>query len=200
MKRDGSYFKGATAGLIAMLEARSLETGEQCPRVARIALALGRHMGLSGKELRDLQFGAMLHDIGKVVVPAAVLGKPGKLTEEEWEKVRPHPVVGHDILLSLGFPLRIALIAGQHHERYDGTGYPDRLTATHISQLARLFALADTYDAITSDRCWRKGRTHTVAIEELTTNAGKQFDPAIVEAFLELTPAQLLDVDAVTWN
>ncbi len=177
---------GTTALLIA-LSARNLETGDHCPRVNRLALLLGRALQLSGDELNALKFGSLLHDIGKLRTPDAILCKPAKLTDPQWEVMRRHPLDGGTMLRALDFPEPVCLIVEQHHESFDGSGYPFGLAGHQISLGARVFSVADTYDAITRDRCYRKGAASAVALHEISSWAGSQFDPKVVEALIKLS-------------
>jgi len=174
-------------GMVRSLEARDPYTALHSERVAAIALDVARAMGLREADLETLALGARLHDIGKVGVRDEVLLKPGRLTEEEWEEMRLHPEVGlrilHPMLPYLG---PIEGIVLHHHERWDGTGYPKGLKGEEIPLLARIVAVADAYEAMTSDRPYRKGLPPEEAAEAIRREAGRQFDPEVARAFLEV--------------
>jgi len=144
---------------------------------------LGKEYGLDSRKMKALEFGSLLHDIGKIGVPDLILRKPAKLTEEEWVLMREHPVHGQQILRGIEFLEGAALVVGQHHEKWDGSGYPLGISQTEIDICARIFSVADAFDAITSDRVYRKGKPYEAAAKELDEWAGKQFDPEVVEAF-----------------
>jgi HD-GYP domain-containing protein (c-di-GMP phosphodiesterase class II) len=133
--------------------------------------------------MRALEFGALLHDIGKIGVPDAILRKPERLTSEEWEKMREHPALGQRILAGIKFLEGAARVVGQHHEKWDGSGYPQGLRACEIDLKARIFAVADAFDAIISHRVYRAGKSYELAAAELENCAGKHFDPQVVAAF-----------------
>ncbi len=186
MNPSNDQLEFATSALLVALCARDLETGDHCPRVNRLALKLGRALALPQEHLYALKFGSLLHDIGKLRTGDAVLCKPDRLTAAEWEIMRRHPLDGATMLRSLGFPEPVCLIVEQHHETWSGTGYPYGLKANEIYIGARLFAVADAYDAITRDRCYRKGAAAHVALHEISSCSGTQFDPKVVTAFLNL--------------
>ncbi|QQS39960.1 MAG: HD domain-containing protein [Acidobacteriota bacterium] len=169
--------------LVQALETRDFETHGHSERVVTFSLRLGHELGLSHESLRDLELGALLHDIGKIGVPDSILRKPSKLTEKEWEKMKLHPVHGHRILRNIPFLGGAARVVAQHHERWDGTGYPNGLKGEAIDIGARIFAVIDAFDAMISDRVYRRGRPYEDAIKELDACAGSQFDPLVVEAF-----------------
>jgi HD-GYP domain-containing protein (c-di-GMP phosphodiesterase class II) len=131
----------------------------------------------------SLEFGALLHDIGKIGVPDAILRKPAKLTEEEWVRMRQHPLHGQQILGGIGFLEGAARVVAQHHEKWDGSGYPLGLRGEEIDLCARIFAVADAFDAMTSDRVYRKGKSYEAAAREVDEWAGRQFDVEVVKAF-----------------
>ncbi|PYS77252.1 MAG: hypothetical protein DMF66_10490, partial [Acidobacteria bacterium] len=164
-------------------EARDSETHGHSERVVSFSLRLGRELRLDSEQLRALEFGSLLHDIGKIGVPDAILRKPSALTEEEWVRMREHPRHGQKILRGIGFLEGAARVVAQHHERWDGTGYPLGLRGEGIDLNARIFAVADAFDAMTSDRVYRKGRPYEAAAAELDGWAGRQFDPRVVAAF-----------------
>jgi putative nucleotidyltransferase with HDIG domain len=193
MKPTQEQLEFGTTTLLIALTARNLETGDHCPRVNRLALQLGRSLRLSADELYDLKFGSLLHDIGKIRTRDAVLTKPGKLTETEWEEMRRHPLDGGSLLRALDFPESVCLIVEQHHEWFDGSGYPFGLAGDQIYLPARVFAVADTYDAITRDRCYRKGAAAAVALHEINSWSGTQFDPQVVERLIQLSRDNQLD-------
>ena len=177
-------------GLVSALDLRDSETQWHSRRVGRYARRLAREIGVEGRELDDVERGATLHDIGKIGVRDAVLLKPGPLDDKEWAEMRRHPALGHDILKGIGFLERARLIPLHHQERFDGTGYPQGLARDEICIGARVFAVVDTYDAITSDRPYRKCRTYEVARQEIEKFSGTQFDPAIVAAWLRVSQAE----------
>jgi response regulator RpfG family c-di-GMP phosphodiesterase len=177
-------------GLVSALDLRDSETQWHSRRVGRYARRLAREIGVTGRELDDVERGATLHDIGKIGVRDAVLLKPGPLDEKEWAEMRRHPALGYDILKGIAFLERARLIPLHHQERFDGTGYPQRLKGEEICVGARVFAVVDTYDAITSDRPYRKCRTYEVARQEIEKFSGTQFDPAVVSAWLRVPQAE----------
>jgi response regulator RpfG family c-di-GMP phosphodiesterase len=169
--------------LVAALETRDLETHGHSERVVNFSLRLGQELSLDAEQLRSLEFGSLLHDIGKIGVPDAILRKPAKLTEEEWVRMREHPQHGQKILRGIEFLEGAARVVAQHHEKWDGSGYPLGLKGEEIDLCARIFAVADAFDAMTSDRVYRAGRGYEAALAELEDYAGRQFDPNVVEAF-----------------
>jgi len=172
------------------LESRDVETNAHSIRVMNYARALGQALGITGKALEDIEYGVFLHDIGKIAVPDAVLLKPGKLTEEEWVKMREHPGRGRYLLAGITFLEGGIDIVYCHHERWDGQGYPRKLKSEEIPFGARLFAVADTLDAMTSDRPYRKALPYDQARTEILANSGSQFDPAVVDTFRSFTDAE----------
>ena len=148
------------------------------------SLITGKGLGLSVNELTDLGMGAILHDIGKCKVPLEILNKPGKLTDEEFQIMKLHSTYGYEILYnSEGFTKRIADIAHQHHERWDGSGYPSGFKEMEIDVFARIVAISDVYDALTADRCYRKKDLPNVVAEYILNNTGKQFDSELANKF-----------------
>jgi putative nucleotidyltransferase with HDIG domain len=186
-------YSATLVALVAALDAREQETSQHSQRVVRYALGIAARLGLPAAERDALGRGALLHDVGKIGVPDAVLMKPGPLSDEEWARMRRHPRIGHDILRQIPFLAPAAEIVLAHHERLDGRGYPRGLAGGAIPLGARVFAVADTYDAITSDRPYRKAAGDAAARAELSRCAGTQFDPACVEAFLAIPQAELQD-------
>src|SRR5207244_433314 len=167
----------------AALETRDAETHGHSERVVTFSLRLGREYGLNGPQMNALEFGSLLHDIGKIGVPDAILRKPAQLTEEEWVRMREHPLHGQQILRGIKFLEGASRVVAQHHEKWDGSGYPQGLKSVDIDICARIFSVADAFDAITSNRVYREGRSYEAAVQELDNWAGKQFDPTVVEAF-----------------
>ena len=134
----------------------------------------------------EFTFGCLLHDVGKIGVPERILMKPGPLTADEWEVMRRHPQTGARVVRPLGLGQMVGDVVLYHHERWDGRGYPDKLAGEDIPRLARIVAIADTFDAMTSDRPYRKGLPAEAAFDEVRKQAGKQFDPQLAEAFQEI--------------
>ncbi len=173
--------------LMSALDARDHETEGHCSRVTELALALGRHLELSPAELKSLERGALLHDIGKIGIGDAILHKPGPLTEDEWVEMRKHPVIGAKILEGIPF-LRdaIPVVAG-HQERFDGSGYPLGLNGEQIPILARIFAAADVFDALISDRPYHEKKPIRDALDYMREKSGSEFDPQVIDKLMELT-------------
>jgi response regulator RpfG family c-di-GMP phosphodiesterase len=176
-------YRSTLQALTAALETRDAETHGHSERVVTFSLRLGREYGLNAHEMKALEFGSLLHDIGKIGVPDAILRKPAKLTDEEWERMREHPLHGQQILRGIKFLEGAGRVVAQHHEKWDGSGYPLGLKADEIDICARIFAVADAFDAITSDRVYRKAQSYEAAARELDDWADRQFDPKVVEAF-----------------
>ena len=181
-------YRSTLQALTAALETRDAETHGHSERVVTFSLRLGREYGLSGPQMKALEFGSLLHDIGKIGVPDAILRKPAKLTDEEWVRMREHPVHGQQILRGIKFLEGAARVVAQHHEKWDGSGYPLGLKAEEIDICARIFSVADAFDAITSNRVYREGRSYDAAAQELDEWANRQFDPNVIEAFHRVPP------------
>jgi len=178
-------FTDTLKALVSTIEARDSYTGRHSERVTRYALEIADRIGLGLEERDAIKYACYLHDIGKIGVRDIVLLKPGRLTPQEFRDIRQHPVIGDSILKSLAFlPLERAIIR-HHHERWDGSGYPDGLRGAEIPLLARVAAVADAYDALTSTRPYRGRAEHEAAVREIRRWTGRQFDPDVVEAFLE---------------
>ncbi|MHB1846264.1 MAG: HD domain-containing phosphohydrolase [Deltaproteobacteria bacterium] len=192
---EASYHSTLLA-LVAALDAREHETSDHSQRVVRFTKAIARTLGLGGHELAEIGRGALLHDIGKIGVPDSILLKPGPLTKEEWVEMRRHPDIGFQILKSIPFLTTPAEIVLSHQERFDGGGYPRGLAGEQIPIGSRIFAIADTFDAITSDRPYRKGQSYDAARAEIARCSKTQFDPQCVEAFLALDNERLLQLRA----
>jgi len=156
-------------------------TGGHCVRVAEYSRVLGERMlGSRPQELQVLEYGALLHDIGKIAVPDAILRKDGPLTDEEWAVMRQHPCLGHEILYGIAFLTDALPIVLHHHERFDGKGYPEGLAGERIPIGARIFSAADAFDAMTADRHYRRALSLDEAMSELRQNSGTQFDPEVI--------------------
>lgn len=170
---------------VTMLE-RSRETEEHGERMVALASRIAMELGLSEMELYELELFATLHDLGKVGIDDRILTKPGRLTPEEWKEMEKHPEIGYRIAVSSPELAPIAELILSHHERWDGTGYPRELKGENIPLLSRILMLADAYDAMTEDRVYRKAMTREDAIAEIRRNSGAQFDPVIVESFMQV--------------
>ena len=201
-------YRSTLKALTAALETRDAETHGHSERVVTYSLRLGREYGLDSRQLKALEFGSLLHDIGKIGVPDSILRKPAKLTDEEWILMREHPLHGQQILRGIEFLEGAARVVAQHHEKWDGSGYPRGLREDEIDLCARIFAVADAFDAITSDRVYRRGKPYEAAAQELDDWIGRQFDSKVVAAFhrvpredwdeLRLRSLAKLENDAVT--
>lgn len=197
-------YRGTALLLGDVVEADDAYTGEHCRDVVHLALAVARELGLDAERQRLVEFGALLHDIGKIAVPKEIVNKPGKLDPSEWEIIKTHTVEGQRMLERVGgFMGSVGRIVRCHHERWDGGGYPDGLCGADIPLEARIISCCDAYNAMTTDRSYRKAMPYRVALAELLEHSGVQFDPAVVEALhayvthahgerhraIELTPA-----------
>jgi len=167
------------------LHEKSHETEEHVDRINELTKKIGGILGLTENELNDLEVLSMLHDIGKVAINDSILMKPYELTDEEWIEIKKHPAIGYRIAQSAPELAQIAEYILSHHERWDGKGYPQGLMGESIPLLARILAVVDAYDTMLKDRPYRRALTHLEAKEELIRNAGKQFDPKIVQVFIE---------------
>jgi len=181
------YLETVTA-LAAAMEAKDHYTAEHADMLAAMAVSVGRRLGLAEPELRELQYAAVLHDIGKIGIPGSILNKPDRLTDDEFEVMAEHTVIGERIISRVEYLEPIAGIIRAAHERWDGGGYPDRVASDDIPLAARILLVCDAFHAMTSDRPYRKALPEKVAVKELEKNAGTQFDPRVVESFLAVYP------------
>jgi ribonuclease P protein subunit RPR2 len=177
--------------LAAALELRDDETGGHALRVTALALELTRRLDPDLAAEPQLEYGFLLHDIGKIGIPDAILRKPGPLDPDELEQMRFHPVLGERVVEQIPYLSGLARdVVASHHERWDGKGYPLGLAETEIPLASRIFALADSFDAMTNDRPYRRAMPFAAAIEEITRSSGSQFEPALANAFVELVREQ----------
>jgi len=176
------------------VEARDAYTGRHAERVAAYGIEIGRVLGMDGLDRPEIEFGFLLHDIGKVAVPDAILYKPGRLTGEERALMARHPEVGAEILAGIEFLADAAKVVRCHHERWDGTGYPDGLAGEEIPLVARVFAVADVIDALTTDRPYRLGLPLDEARAMISQASGAHFDPDVVAAFESITDERLRQI------
>ena len=168
------------------IESKDIHTQGHCERVADLSTALAAKAGFDETSLFWFRIGALLHDVGKLIVPAEVLNKPGKLTDEEWALVRKHPEAGEQMLADVQFPWDVAPMVRSHHERWDGKGYPDGLAGEDIPLTARILCVADVYDALTTERSYKRAFSQLEAIEIMRREIGKQFDPHLFAKFEEM--------------
>jgi putative nucleotidyltransferase with HDIG domain len=194
LQNINTTYQNTLLALVAALDAREHETSDHSQRVVRYTSAIAERLSIGGTELEEIGRGALLHDIGKIGVPDAVLLKPGKLTPDEWTEMRKHPDIGFQMIQAIPFLNTPAEIVLSHQERFDGGGYPRKLGGEEIHIGARIFAVADTLDAMTSDRPYRKGTTFGNAIQEIARCSGTQFDPEVVKAFLDIGEENLVRI------
>jgi putative nucleotidyltransferase with HDIG domain len=173
-------------GWAAALDLRDRSTAQHTERVTLLTVALAQRMGTSGPELVRVRRGALLHDIGKMGVPDAILTKPGPLTDDEWAQMRQHPALAVSFLDGIEYLRDCLDIPACHHERWDGSGYPRGLAGPQIPLAARMFAVVDVYDAVTSQRPYREPMTTAQALELVREGSGSHFDPEVVEQFVRL--------------
>lgn len=179
--KDG--YDATVVGFAALCEGKDASTADHCVRVRDLCVRLGTEMGLGTDRIRNLELGAMLHDIGKMKIPDAILKKPGPLTPEEWVKMRMHAEYGAEICEKIAFVSRAAPIVRSHHEKWDGSGYPAGLSGEQIPLEARIFMVVDAYDAITSKRHYKEAQDPAHALGEIVRCSGTHFDPKVVEVF-----------------
>jgi putative nucleotidyltransferase with HDIG domain len=186
-----SAYRGTALVLGDVIEADDGYTGEHCKSVVALTLDLAEHLKLSAERQRNLEFAALLHDVGKIAIPKEIINKPGKLDPEEWTIVKTHTVEGQKMLDRVGgFMRQVGSIVRSHHERWDGTGYPDGLAGEEIPIEARIISCCDTWNAMRTDRPYRKALDYETAEAELRSAAGTQLDPGLVEALLEVVAAE----------
>lgn len=184
-EREGMLLS-AIESLVTALEAKDEYTYGHSAQVSSISVAIGREMGLIQDDLFSLRIAALLHDIGKIGIPDQVLNKRGSLTEEEWELIKKHPGIGAKIIAGIPKLQQVGNLVLHHHARWDGRGYPEIISGSNIPIGSRIIAVADTYQAIISDRPYRKGLAAAVALSEIQACSGSQFDPAVADAFCRL--------------
>jgi HD-GYP domain-containing protein (c-di-GMP phosphodiesterase class II) len=189
-----SHYTETIEALVSALEARDPATQAHTGRIRDIATAVGVAMRVPSDVLRSVRLGAILHDVGKIGISDAILTKPGPLTEEEWEVMRTHPLIGERMLQGIAFLEPVLPIVRLHHERWDGRGYPDRLLGEQIPVAARIVAACDAFDAMTSDRPYRTALPVEVACREILKCAGSQFDPSVARTLIDVV-AQMTDED-----
>lgn len=174
----------AARTILKALDAKDNYTYSHCERVCHFSMILGEELKLPIQSMHDLQLASLFHDIGKITTPDAVLNKPTRLSDVEFRIMKQHPLRSYDILKSLPSFQSIAKYAKHHHERFDGRGYPDRLKGEKIPQISRIILIADTFDAMISNRAYRKGFPREFAYGELIEFSGTQFDPELVKHFI----------------
>lgn len=192
-------FQGITESLSDLAESRDPYTAGHSKHVAKLAVMAGKEMGLSEDDLQGLRISAILHDIGKAIIPAAILNKPGSLSEHEWGLIKAHPTTAYETLRHIPFPWPVADVVYQHHERLDGSGYPQGLKGNQIHMWARIITVADILDAITSHRPYRKSLPRQMALDELVMGRGTLYDPMAAEALIKvmyLEDKRILVVDS----
>jgi len=180
------------------IESKDRYTQGHCERVADIACALALRAGVEGRELFWFRIGAIVHDVGKLIVPSELLNKPGRLAPDEWELVKRHPSAGVEMLSDMNFPADIIPMVRFHHERWDGQGYPDQISGETIPMYARILCIADVYDALTSRRSYKGALTHDAAMEIMRADVGAQFDPSLFAFFEEMMKTRAPSMPRVT--
>ena len=176
-------YRATVRALANAVEARDAYTGKHAERVAAYGLEIAAAVGMRLSDRPEIEFGFLLHDVGKVAIPDAILFKTSRLNDEEFALMSRHPVIGYEILRDIDFLGDAKDVVRHHHERWDGEGYPDRLAGEEIPISARVFAVADTLDALTTDRPYRPASDFDTARRVIASVAGEQFDPGVVDAF-----------------
>jgi putative nucleotidyltransferase with HDIG domain len=183
-------YRGTALVLGDVVEADDGYTGEHCKSVVALCIEVAEHLGMDAEHMRNLEFGALLHDVGKIAIPKEIINKPGKLDPEEWTIIKTHTIEGQNMLDRVGgFMREVGRIVRSHHERWDGAGYPDGLARETIPLESRIIAACDTWNAMRTDRAYRKALSFEVAMEELMRGSGSQFDPHVVQALTEIVTA-----------
>jgi HD-GYP domain-containing protein (c-di-GMP phosphodiesterase class II) len=197
-EQQRTLLRAIVCGFNQLLDLRDIGTGIHSTRLAEWAVRVARKMGIPETDLYQLEVAALLHDIGKIGIPDAILRKQGKLTDEERALMNRHPEYSWSILRLYPGLDKASLYALHHHESYGGGGYPGGLKGNEIPIGSRIVSVIDAYDAMVSNRCYRKGLPHDEAVRRLTADAGTQFDPGVVNAFLEIAEREVAEVFAVT--
>jgi putative nucleotidyltransferase with HDIG domain len=180
-------YRGTALVLRDVVEADDGYTGRHCQSVVLLALAVGEEIGLDAQRTRNLEFGALLHDVGKIAIPKEIINKPGKLDPREWMLVKTHTLEGQRMLDRVGGSMRdVAVIVRSHHERWDGKGYPDGLRGEDIPLESRIISCCDTWNAMRTDRSYRQALSYEAALAELVEAAGTQLDPSLVAALIRV--------------
>jgi putative two-component system response regulator len=192
---DLDHAEAVVLSLARAVEAKDHTTGDHCDRLIRLSRAFGTFLGLEEKNLRTLERASILHDVGKIGIPDAILLKPAKLTEDEWEIMRQHPVLGEEICHPLRSLSDVCPVVRHHHEKYNGTGYPDGLIGDSIPYLARVFQILDAFDAMTTERPYKKAFSLETTIETLREETTQGYwDPKLVERFIEFIEKRKSDI------
>jgi HD-GYP domain-containing protein (c-di-GMP phosphodiesterase class II) len=197
-EQQRSLMNSVICGFNQLLDLRDLGTGVHSTRLAEWAVRVGRKLGIEEIDLHQLEVAALLHDIGKIGIPDSILKKEGKLTDEERALMNKHPEYSWSILRLFPGLDKASLYALHHHESYNGRGYPGGLKAGEIPIGSRIVAVIDAYDAMISNRCYRKGFPHEEAVRRLVADSGAQFDPIVVQAFVEIAGQEVADVFRAT--
>lgn len=197
-EQQRSLMNSVICGFNQLLDLRDLGTGVHSTRLAEWAVRVGRKLGIEETDLHQLEVAALLHDIGKIGIPDSILKKEGKLTDEERALMNKHPEYSWSILRLFPNLDKASLYALHHHESYNGRGYPGGLKAGEIPIGSRIVAVIDAYDAMISNRCYRKGFPHEEAVRRLMADSGAQFDPIVVQAFVEIAGQEVADVFLAT--
>ncbi len=197
-EQQRALLKSVVCAFNQLLDLRDLNTGIHSTRLAEWAVRVARRLGIEESEFYQLEVAALLHDIGKIGVPDAILRKEGKLTDEERALMNKHPEYSWSILRLFAGLDKASLYALHHHESFDGNGYPGGLKGEEIPIGSRIVSVIDAYDAMIANRCYRKGMSHEEAIRRLTIDSGKQFDPVVVKAFVEIAEQEVAEVFAAT--
>ena len=180
--------------IVDIVEVKDPYTANHQRRVAQIAGATALKMGVDEEFIKGVQVMGLLHDLGKIAIPSAILSKPGRLSQQEFDLIKTHPQIGHDVLMKFKFPWPVALAVLQHHERLDGSGYPHGFAGGEIILEARILAVADLVEAMVAHRPYRPARGLEAAMEEISANRGRLYDPQVVDACMQLlTVRQFVD-------
>ena len=186
LRRMNEIVDGVINSLSSTVDARDPYTAGHQKRVAQLAIEISRSMGFSETGVTSIRMAGVLHDLGKIAIPAEILSKPSTLSDIEFSLIKTHPQVGYDILKNINFPTPVALIVYQHHERLDGSGYPLGLSGDDILPAARILTVADVVEAMSSHRPYRPGLGIDKALEEIEKNSGRFYDPDAVDACLKI--------------
>jgi HD-GYP domain-containing protein (c-di-GMP phosphodiesterase class II) len=197
-EQQHSLLKSVICGFNQLLDLRDLNTGIHSTRLAEWAIRVARRLGIPESDLYQIEVAALLHDIGKIGIPDAILKKEGKLSDEERALMNKHPEYSWSILRMFSGLEKASLYALHHHESYNGAGYPGGLKGEEIPIGSRIVSVIDAYDAMISNRCYRKGLSHEEGVKRLRDGGGTQFDPNVVQTFIEIAKQEVADVFAAT--